>query len=366
MPTNKKYVQRSTTITLPNGTKKRVKVNGNTARDADIKLAQLVTLYNAGLVLPTAKTTFASYANQYIATFQEPCLAPRTIEKNRRFLDKHVLPYIGQIELGSLTTTTIQQCLNLLQNKYARDSIKKIYQLIFKILERAKTDRLIQYNPAAGAELPNGKVAASRRALTEEERALFLSVCKRLPADISAKFLVSYFCGLRPAEVRALRMQNWNQTTQEFIITNSMSSKNLLAEPKSKAGYRTVPIPDRLNKYLLSLSLQDEPTNFIFGDTNHPCTEQRYKRAWRRILREMNITAGATLYRNAIINPVIDPELTPYYLRHTYCTILAEEGIPLKTAQYLMGHSSVELTAKIYTHVTPKLYAAALPTLKRL
>lgn len=366
MPTNKKYVQRSATITLPNGAKKRLKTNGNTEREADIKLAQLIALYNAGLVLPTAKTTFAAYARQYIQTFQVPCLAPRTVEKNRRFLDKHILPYIGQIELGSLTASSIQQCLNLLQNKYARDSIKKIFQLIFKILEHAKTDRLIQYNPAQGVSLPTGKEAASRRALTEEERTLFLDVCSRLPADISAKFLVSYFCGLRPAEVRALRMQNWDQTTQEFNITNSINPANQLIEPKSKAGYRTVPIPDRLNKYLLALSPPASPTHFIFGNADRPCTNQRYERAWHRIIREMNIAAGAQMYRNAIITPVIDNDLSPYYLRHTYCTILAEEGIPLKTAQYLMGHSSVELTAKIYTHVTPKLYAAALPTLKGL
>ena len=38
-------------------------------------------------------------------------------------------------------------------------------------------------------------------------------------------------------------------------------------------------------------------------------------------------------------------------LRHTYCTMLALAGVHLKRAQYLMGHSSIQVTAGIYSHI---------------
>ena len=44
-------------------------------------------------------------------------------------------------------------------------------------------------------------------------------------------------------------------------------------------------------------------------------------------------------------------ETTFHSLRHTFCTILAKQGVPLKTASVLMGHSNISITAKIYTHV---------------
>ena len=68
----------------------------------------------------------------------------------------------------------------------------------------------------------------------------------------------------------------------------------------------------------------------------------------------MDIEAGAALYRNKVIihSPNIGQDLTPYYLRHTYATDLAERGVPLKTAQYLLGHATIAMTAQIYTHVT--------------
>ena len=43
-------------------------------------------------------------------------------------------------------------------------------------------------------------------------------------------------------------------------------------------------------------------------------------------------------------------DLTSYCLRHTFCTDLQKKGVDLRSAQYLMGHSDVALTANIYTH----------------
>ena len=42
---------------------------------------------------------------------------------------------------------------------------------------------------------------------------------------------------------------------------------------------------------------------------------------------------------------------TFHSLRHTFCTLLAKQGVPLKTASELAGHSNIALTAKVYTHV---------------
>ena len=41
----------------------------------------------------------------------------------------------------------------------------------------------------------------------------------------------------------------------------------------------------------------------------------------------------------------------PYCLRHTYCTDLQKKGVDVRTAQYLMGHGAIAMTADIYTHV---------------
>jgi site-specific recombinase XerD len=63
---------------------------------------------------------------------------------------------------------------------------------------------------------------------------------------------------------------------------------------------------------------------------------------------------GATVYRNQIIKSAVAADLTPYCLRHTYCTDLQNAGVPINVAKYLMGHSNISVTVNIYTHTTEK------------
>lgn len=44
-------------------------------------------------------------------------------------------------------------------------------------------------------------------------------------------------------------------------------------------------------------------------------------------------------------------KLTAHQLRHAYATMLFEAGIDVKDAQELMGHSDINLTRQIYTHI---------------
>lgn len=52
-------------------------------------------------------------------------------------------------------------------------------------------------------------------------------------------------------------------------------------------------------------------------------------------------------------------------LRHSYATNLYRAGIDLKTAQYLLGHSSIEMTANVYTHLAKEDTAASVIQLEK-
>lgn len=53
------------------------------------------------------------------------------------------------------------------------------------------------------------------------------------------------------------------------------------------------------------------------------------------------------------------PDLQPYLLRHTFCTDLEAVGVPINIARDLMGHSSIAITSKVYTHRTEASHLCA-------
>ncbi|MGN0693681.1 MAG: tyrosine-type recombinase/integrase [Lentihominibacter sp.] len=85
----------------------------------------------------------------------------------------------------------------------------------------------------------------------------------------------------------------------------------------------------------------------------HVCLadKQQAERSWRYIKRLMNIEMGCKVYRNKLVPPYpLQEPCRLYDLRHTYCTNLEKQGVPISIASRLMGHANISITAKIYTH----------------
>lgn len=115
--------------------------------------------------------------------------------------------------------------------------------------------------------------------------------------------------------------------------------------PKTLSSIRQVYMPDVLCDLLLHL-LKSKKSNFIFTASNNlPFTQTRYKKFWDCWWNDLNKSLGGTKE-----NPVIR-RITAHQLRHTYATKLFEGEVSDLAIQYLMGHSSVNTTRSIYTHL---------------
>lgn len=65
---------------------------------------------------------------------------------------------------------------------------------------------------------------------------------------------------------------------------------------------------------------------------------------------DMTRSAFTRMWNSHVVSLVPFP-LHPHMLRHTYATTLYRARVDLRTAQKLMGHSSIQVTADIYTHL---------------
>ena len=60
-------------------------------------------------------------------------------------------------------------------------------------------------------------------------------------------------------------------------------------------------------------------------------------------------------HTTAIITKKLGIKFNFHSLRHTHCTMLAENNAPIKYVQQRLGHKNVTVTLQIYQHVSEKM-----------
>jgi len=159
------------------------------------------------------------------------------------------------------------------------------------------------------------------------------------------------YCGCRPAEAR-------NCIGKDIEVREGVRVLHIRGT-KTVNSDRYVPIPD-----VLYNRVKDTPPfrEIAVNECGRAFSTTGYNRLASSLRRQLNLSMGCKTYRNQLIPPYpLADDFVPYCLRHTYCTDLAKKGIDIRTAQRLMGHASISMTADIYTHVdTSFLKDAAL------
>lgn len=345
---------------MENGERKYKKYYGKTQKEADAKRDKAKWEYENGLLTLTKKTTFGRYAATYFETYVKPSYGKKNYNGLRNLFFR-VFSELMQMEIGSIRQTHLQRCINATAG-HSKSYVKSTIMMLKAMFRMAVADDVIVKNPTLALVTPS-YTEHERRALTEKERELLIAASAKDKYGVF--FLIMLCCGLRPQEVRALTWNNIDFDRHTITVTGAIKNgTNEKGSPKSAAGYRTVPMPETLERFL---DERPRSVGYIFGAAK-PVSGDAIHRAWLRIHRQMDILGGAVAVNGKIIthSPEVGQDLTPYYLRHTYATSLAENGVDMKTAQYLLGHSSITMTAKVYTHVTPKMLDAAAEKLRDL
>ena len=268
-----------------------------------------------------------------------------------------IRPIIGHLKVKDVKPLNCQEVMNNMQGM-ASDTIKKVRQIMIFCFDKAIENRIIRENPASRISSPKGH-KSTHRAISERERSIILqTVENRLQSDYKAPdgryvnfntneryryvyFLFMLFCGCRPSEVAGIQARD--------ITTKNGINILHIRGTKTDTADRYVPIPDYLYDRIPPTS---SPFEYLFTNIRGGKMSASNRQAlWRTFRRDLNITAGCRVYRNALVPPYpIAIDLEPYCLRHSYCSDLQKCGVDVRQAQYLMGHADVRLTANVYTH----------------
>lgn len=328
-----------------------------TKKEANLALSRLLLEIEQGGLKKNKKYKYHEVATMWLEQYKNT-VKESTYAKTLFYFEKHILPVFGNLYINNITASTCQKAINKWhKKKYA------MYKLWFnytsKIFEYAITLNIIDINPTVRVTIPK-KMAI----IQEDDYSNFYNkeelqhFFKCLEADNRymqlTLFRILAFSGIRVGEALALNWQDINFKESTIRINKTVSQgihgKTLVQTPKTKTSIRTLSIDPQTISILKTWRKKQKEFYFMQGINTLKPTQLIFSNKNNTFLESRSIV----YLMNSIVEKHNLKRITTHGLRHTHCSLLFESGANLQDVKERLGHSDIQTTMNIYTHVTEK------------
>lgn len=288
------------------------------------------------------------------------------VRADRYAADARIIPDLGAIEIGKLTSKRIRDWLTAVAKapkllRTAKAADKRATQAIDAKdpeavrARRSTANRLLTVLKAAlNHAFHEGKIASDEpwrkvkpfreadaalvRYLSSDECVRLVNACDPAFRDLVRGALVT---GCRYGELTRMRAADFNADAGTISVRLSKAGKP-----------RHVALADEGRALFGSLAAGRGPQDLIF--------QRADGKAWGPSHQQRPLDEASKVAK-------LDPPATFHVLRHTYSSALAMKGVPMGVIAAQLGHADTRMTEKHYAHLAPSYIAdtirAALPGL---
>lgn len=289
-------------------------------------------------------------------------LRDTTFYNLKNMVEIKILPELGHLKIGQITTNRITMFLNdvsikkdketgkpLKPKQYYKDSyVQAIYSSLFRIFNVAISNGWIKDNPCNNAIKPRKNRTAKKKALEIEQIKDILNKTNEY-TTYNAIIQFQIYTGMRIGETLALTWDDIDFKKREININktvNFIKTDFIVGPPKTENSYRTLGMNNAIY-HLLKLTKKEQNVR---------------KRELKDQYDDHNLVfsqiTGNYIYRTEINNRLntikkgTDYEyITVHFLRHANATLLLNSGVDLKIVSAHLGHNDIKTTANIYADV---------------
>lgn len=351
-----------------NGTPIRKQFLGLGKREAEAKKAEYLEYINKGLAVGFDKLTFGAAFNEWFEVVHSRKLKLSSKMRYETDIRLRILPStLVTKKLVEIKSIDIQHFYNTLTDiGTSANSVRNAHKLLSAFFTYCEDKDIIIKSPLR----KNLIVLPECRDIKTEKKYLSNTDISKIIDYTNTNldtfiFLFMIFSGLRIGEVLALEHKDVdivdkiitvNKTVTHLTINGSYQP--IVSTTKTKGSTREVPLFKKILPLLKlhinseqekhkKLGIKSTENKILFSSSVGSYIEKRnLRRKWERMCRCLNIE-----------------KTTVHALRHTFCTMLAEQGVNLKTTSELMGHSDTKTTQRIYVHVKKDEKIRAIATL---
>ena len=267
-------------------------------------------------------------------------LRPSTLARDDGYIKRYILPTFKDKQLKAISQPTVQAWVaELTRRDLAAATVVKAHQILSKIMSGAIDAGMIATNPCTTVRLPRIE-RTEMRFLTAADVAILAAAMD--PAYRAAVWLAAYG-GLRAGELFGLRAKRVDTLHQRVEVAEQLVEVEgglHFGQPKTRAGHRSVPLPDVVIK-----ALSDHMTTYPVGPEELVFTAPKggpvRLASWRQ-------RYWVPAVKKAGLTP-----LRIHDLRHTAVSLWIEAGAHPYDVAARAGHQSVSVVLDRYGHLMP-------------
>ena len=304
------------------------------ARERELR-AQVDDGWRPGVKAPT----FAEWSKDFVNVYAVNNNKPSEVETKRSVLRVHLLPAFGEMRLDEIGLVHVERFkADELARGAKPKSINNDLTIVRKSLDVAR-----EWGKLAGAP---PKIKWLRFVKPERDFFAFEEAVRLLEGadpEWRAMILIGLRTGLRLGELLALTWDAVDLVAGRLRVRQA-AARGIVGTPKNDR-HREVPLSDEARAALRGLSSRLQGKLVFPGPGGAMLTRGECRHPLWRACRKAGLRRVGW-----------------HILRHTFASHLVMRGVPLRTIQELMGHSTIEMTMR-YAHLSPDVRRDAVKLL---
>lgn len=333
-------------------------VLGKTQAEVKAKLRAAVEQAQQVDVIRADDYTVASWLRTWYELYSKPNVRPSTANYYHRSIEQHVIPRIGDVKLGQLTSRDIQKLYRDLQENgrlrevqrakkpgLSNATVRGIHMMLHNALDRAVKERLILRNPTEDCIIPKIQKQEMKILHPEDMQAYLREADRR---GVLPMFYLELVSGLRKGELVALLWDDLDIERKTISVSKQTSrneeGKPITTRPKTENSIRRISIPQAAVELLVQEHFKHPTNPYLFpscktGGMYHP-------------------DSVVTLHKRILKSAGLE-HIRFHDLRHTFATMALQNGVDVKTVSTMLCHYDAGFTLRTYTHATRQMQEQA-------
>ena len=348
-----------------NGTRKKIeRVGGKTKKEADAAYHAALANLNYGQYKEPENILFKDFLEEWYVDYVQVNLKTNTVTSYRSKLDHHIIPSLGNYKIRSITPLVLQKFLNEKKDLYSEGTLKVLLAVLKKAFSFAiHPCEYIKVNPSEYIKVPKYDTQYKEAHVFTADQ--LNMIFNKFPAGhlFYMPIMIAYYTGMRLGECLALHWKEINMQERTISVLYTMidhdGNASISKTPKSKSSIRIIPFSNDLYKILKTHKAKQSANKLEYGKyykkNDLVCTHDDGSPTISDNIRFFGKYCKETFDAGSF-----------HSLRHTHATMLLENGLDMEYVSKRLGHSSIVLTSKIYSHITQKRHDYALDLMNKI